>query len=718
MVSKLVVIFILAATVLMGIFVVQHIYFDASFQAFLDEESPSIQNFQKVSEQFGDAGTLMILSSFSNTPSRDLADLARAVDQLKALEYVNGVHSIFDAQTLDRLTPLPPFIQTRPYVTVEEGTYTLDQAILDDPLYAGLLVSPDGKQLVTILQKKSEATIQPRELVVQVEAILSQTTSMPTQLVGEDVVDYELFESIRSLTFVYPPLILAVVLFVFFLKFRSFVLSFLTLIPPVLSSVWIYFFLLLMGRNINSLTVMSPTFIIIIGSAYGMHFLSRYQDLNHRQLSNNQRIFSAGKEERIPVLFSALTTMAGFSSYIFLPMPAFRDMGIFASTGILLSAVFTLVVLPFFLRFAHPKVVHKRPVRPLVFPKWLRWGFTGFVFLGLAACIYFIPRVPNRIDSYDYFRKSSPLRQAVEQIRQGFGWISTFYLLVEPADGTDLVLSPDQAQKLQQVFTQIAELEHVVKTSSIFDIARGFSVSPSLLVSASRLNETARQMASTYLQPGATRGMVLVDSNDNLTASEIQENIHSILETYPELSQEFSFSLVGSPLVWSDLSGLVVENQVQSFLSSFALIFLLLLLTFRNPKTALISTIPIVITVTFNFLFMAILRIPLDIPTSIISGLLMGLVIDYAIHYMYWFRKHGDAQEAARTTGNSIAFNGMSLMASFAVLLTAPLVLYANLAVLVIIGIGVGVLSTLVFLPFLVRVLHEKAAPSRKKHSP
>jgi len=173
MVSKLVVIFILAATVLMGVFVVQHIYFDASFQAFLDEESPSIQNFQKVSEQFGDAGTLMILSSFSNTPSRDLADLARAVDQLKALEYVNGVHSIFDAQTLDRLTPLPPFIQTRPYVTVEEGTYTLDQAILDDPLYAGLLVSPDGKQLVTILQKKSEATIQPRELVVQVEAILS-----------------------------------------------------------------------------------------------------------------------------------------------------------------------------------------------------------------------------------------------------------------------------------------------------------------------------------------------------------------------------------------------------------------------------------------------------------------------------------------------------------------------------------------------------------------
>jgi hypothetical protein len=110
----------------------------------------------------------------------------------------------------------------------------------------------------------------------------------------------------------------------------------------------------------------------------------------------------------------------------------------------------------------------------------------------------------------------------------------------------------------------------------------------------------------------------------------------------------------------------------------------------------------------FNFVFMGLLKIPLEIPTVIISGMLMGLVIDYAIHFMYWYKKTGTISEAYSMTASPIIFNGVSLMACFVVLLTSPLMLYVNLSILMILGIGMGVLTTLAFLPRIIEGLLKK----------
>ena len=86
----------------------------------------------------------------------------------------------------------------------------------------------------------------------------------------------------------------------------------------------------------------------------------------------------------------------------------------------------------------------------------------------------------------------------------------------------------------------------------------------------------------------------------------------------------------------------------------------------------------------------------------------MGLVIDYAIHFMYWFKKTGTVSDAYSMTASPIIFNGVSLMACFVVLLSAPLMLYVNLSLLMILGIGMGVLSTLAFLPGIIERLSKK----------
>ncbi len=83
----------------------------------------------------------------------------------------------------------------------------------------------------------------------------------------------------------------------------------------------------IMKLSINSLTVMIPSFIVIIGSAYGMHSSQGFEENIHLKNAVSRTVH----EERVPVLLSALTTMAGFSSYILLDLKAFQEMGIFSS---------------------------------------------------------------------------------------------------------------------------------------------------------------------------------------------------------------------------------------------------------------------------------------------------------------------------------------------------------------------------------------------------
>jgi hypothetical protein len=234
------------------------------------------------------------------------------------------------------------------------------------------------------------------------------------------------------------------------------------------------------------------------------------------------------------------------------------------------------------------------------------------------------------------------------------------------------------------------------------------NISPNLLFAFIRTSEESREYAKTFYSENAIRYMLFANGNDSGTAQILVDEINQILDDYPQLSERFDFYTAGIPLVWLELSTAVVENQIQSLVLSFVLIFLLLVIIFRKLRTSLFSVIPIGLTIMFNFVFMGLLKIPLEIPTVIISGMLMGLVIDYAIHFMYWYKKTGTISEAYSMTASPIIFNGVSLMACFVVLLTSPLMLYVNLSILMILGIGMGVLTTLAFLPRIIEGVLKK----------
>ena len=251
---NIITVLILIITAMMGIYVYQHIYFDSSFNAFVNRENESMKALEEIAVKFGDANMIMLLIDLEEENISDnLKDVDQLISDLKALPFVNAIDSVFNAQKFDGFTIGAPFVKTRPYVTVKDDLYTIDESIFDDNFYVGTVISEDGGTLAVSIRKSAEYESDPLEITEHLIVIINTHIDLEYYLIGEDIVDFEIFSSIQQLTFVYPPIILLAVFCIFMVKFRNLYLSFLTVVSPVIASVWIYFLMLIFDKSINSL---------------------------------------------------------------------------------------------------------------------------------------------------------------------------------------------------------------------------------------------------------------------------------------------------------------------------------------------------------------------------------------------------------------------------------------------------------------------------------
>jgi len=95
-----------------------------------------------------------------------------------------------------------------------------------------------------------------------------------------------------------------------------------------------------------------------VGVADGIHILSRYYDalLEQPDISATDAVLIAMREMWQPVIFTSLTTAAGFLSFLTAVMLPFRYFGVFTAVGVLAAMVFSLTFFPAMLSLLPPKV--------------------------------------------------------------------------------------------------------------------------------------------------------------------------------------------------------------------------------------------------------------------------------------------------------------------------------------------------------------------------
>lgn len=292
-----------------------------------------------------------------------------AQDFRKLLQPIFLFRDFLEGQSLDAQT-ITTRLETNPEerATLDEGGYLRTE---DGKMHVMFVRPSDRKQDYKVDQKLLKWV---REEIPSVEA---KFPGVKIGVTGGPALNSDQFQiSQKDMTlasiFAYTSTAL-----IFILAFRSYARPFLGLLTLNLTMTWVFAFATL---AIGHLNLFSLAFIVILvgqGTYYGVHVVARYEE----ELQRGRGVPSS-IEETITHVFgnistSAITTAAAFYATTLVELKGFAELGWIAGTGVLLSALSMVFVLPAFLflydRRRSPELLKgSGPIGDATLKPWMR----------------------------------------------------------------------------------------------------------------------------------------------------------------------------------------------------------------------------------------------------------------------------------------------------------------------------------------------------------
>jgi len=612
--------------------------------------------------------------------------LYNAVQNLKSIDGVIKVNSIFDAAKV-RVSGVN--IDWESYSS--NGVFKEDaREILNNSLYVGNLIDPEGKVAFIILDVEN----------ADIEEITDVFEALPEEfeyhMTGTPVVDYGISKSVKRLMFIFPPALFLLMWVICFLRLgdaRSAVL------PPLFAALaagWVYAVAAIAGIQLDILVSTAGLFVIVVSSSYGLHIIDRYL-LFRSEHDHREALKLAVKDEAPSLFLSAITTAAGFLTFLISSMESMKSLGLLVSLGVAFSFVFSLVVIPAIISLVDFKTHHRKMTIRFEMKSKVGIVVSVLMFVLLAISPLFIANLRVNSDQFGFFEEDSEVVRAAQMSKEYFGWVVPFYVNLHKSGA----FTAQDESVMKNMLENLESVENVQGTNSIIDITDNFKIPLPLMMIFSRA-QRAREFLNEFIDGTDLRILIKTPVTDAVGATELKTAIDNVMKKYPQYSYTLS-----SPLIdFASLNTNTSKNQVLTILMAFGAIFVLLIIVFRNLKHTLIACVPIVGTAVLNFAYMGLFGMNLDIATSIVAGVLMGLIIDYSIHLMLRYRtlkKQGIDGNAIQKAMNDISpviiASGLSLAAGFSSLFFTSMKIYSNLALLLVLGVITGVVMTLFTVP-------------------
>jgi uncharacterized protein len=238
------------------------------------------------------------------------------------------------------LMPSPP--QTR-----EESLAVRDKA-LRIPFLKDTLTSADGRAVALYLPLTS------KELSYRVYSALKKkiaeitadgggdrfyVTGLP---VAEDVFGVQMFIQMA----ISAPLAMLVIFLLMLFFFRKLVLVISPMIVAMVSVICTMGLLVATGNTIHIMSSMIPIFIMPIAVLDSIHILSEFFDRYQETRDRRKTVLHVMDSLFMPMLYTSLTSAAGFASLALTPIPPVQVFGMFVAFGIFMAWLLTVAFVP------------------------------------------------------------------------------------------------------------------------------------------------------------------------------------------------------------------------------------------------------------------------------------------------------------------------------------------------------------------------------------
>ncbi len=190
-----------------------------------------------------------------------------------------------------------------------------------------------------------------------------------------------------------------------------------------------------------------------------------------------------------------------------------------------------------------------------------------------------------------------------------------------------------------------------------------------------------------------------------------------------DATRHLDIKLTGSAFIASGIQTKIVESQVSSLIIAIFIVLTLFVIQMRSFLVGFVSMLPLLLTLLFNFGFIAGLGFSLNAATVTIASILIGLGIDYAIHFLNRFRielaQSHDKRKAllrtAGTTGRGIFSGAMTTFFSFFPLAFARASLMSQFGLIAAFNVLITMLLVFTLLPILLMAIPERYLLKHKK---
>jgi len=757
---------------------------DTSTEGFLHENDPARLSYDRFRDQFGRDEKIVIAVKaddiFQLSTLEKLRDLHYELEE--KVPFLHDITSLINARntsgTDDSLVVEDLFVQW-PQTATELAV--IKQVALNNPLLTNLVINRSGTFTAMVLESNTYAeqegaaddlmsgfddevsndvdsassakrlylTDKENSRMAQVvEAIVKkyQADDFVIYTAGSPLVTDSLKRSMTSDMAKFIAMVIGTIIFFLSLMFRrasGVVLPLLVVILSVLSTMGM---MAHAGAPVQTMTQIIPSLLLAVGVGASIHILTifyRYYDQGDN--SKADAIAHTLEHSGLAVVMTSLTTAAGLASFSFSSVAPVANLGIFASLGVLLILIYSVILLPVLISLFPIK--SKRQARHEhhdVIQKFLSWvgafsvQHSGKVIL-LSAAFMLLTLVSASQLRYshnplNWFPEQHSVRVATEVIDREMQGSITVEMIIDTQKENGLYdLSVLKGLESLGEYAQTIKTDDyfVGKVVSLVDVIKEIhrALNENQL-EFYRLPEDADLIAQEILlfeNSGSDDLETLVDSGFRQARVTIKvpwvEAISylSLLQDLEDKSAELfagkaQVTITGMiPLLAETITAAIFSSGV-SYLLAFVAITLMMMLMLGSFKLGLISMIPNLFPIFTVMAVMVVFNIPLDLFTMLIGSIVIGMAVDDTVHFMHNFKRYydqsGDAGEAVRltlvSTGRAMLVTSIVLSVGFFVYVFASMNNLVSFGLLTSIAIIMALLADFFLAPALMTWLYRK----------
>ena len=725
--------------------------------------------------KFGEEGNLIVIGIKDSLlfTTENLNAWNNLSKVLKDTSFVESVIAIGDLQKLKKDKKkqqfyLEPFIKDT--ITSDIELISIKKELFEKyPFYDEFLFNTKTKSVRTAIHLKKSIVNEPaREtyintvLIPKVKSFESKY-NLDIKISGMPYVRTKNAENIKSEISTFVILALIITSIIFFLFFRSYRATFISLFVVMIGVVWTVGILGLFIINtppgdfeISVLTGLIPPLIIVIGIPNCIFLINKYQHEVNKHGNKAKSLQKVITKIGNATLMTNVTTASGFATFIITNSKLLKEFGIVASLSILAIFILCILIIPIIYSFLPipeekhlehlnrtwinslgdwiEKTVKKSKINIYIISVLLLvTSIIGIYQIRISGSI--IDDMPQKADWFDdimFYEKE-------------FNGIMPLEILINTKrkKGVTKLSTIKKMSKIEDVILEIHELSKPISMVSLVKYSKQayYNGNPkyyqvptsqenSFILSYAKnsTSDSDVDLIKNYVDSTGqyTRITAFMKDMEIEKMEEIEKKLnYEISKIMP--SNNFEVSITGKAYLFQKGTKYLVKNLIISLSLAIFLIALLMAYMFRSLKMIFISLIPNLLPLIVTAGLMGYLGVAIKPSTILIFSIAFGIAVDDTIHFLAKYRQElitnnwevkKSVYNALRETGVSMFYTSIVLFFGFSVFTVSNFGGTVALGALVSATLLFAMLSNLLLLPSMLLSLEGSIANEKVLKEP